>query len=240
MIFAVLAAAILGIVQPPTPAPGPSGTTEVEASVMKRLEEIDGRAAKITDLTADFEQKKITPLLKKPLTSSGKVRVKGGTVRWDTQRPEPSVMRIDDKELKLFYPSQKVLEIYPLGEDMRQMTASPLPRLAAIKAQFSIQVVPVKELDPQADASKFIALLLTPTAAALREHVAHVKVLLDVDAAVATRMEMTDPDGERTVISFTRVQANSGVDEKELELKIPEGVKITRPLDGIAPGGDNR
>src|SRR5437016_5461359 len=95
-----------------------------------RLTEIDSRAAKLTDLSADFEQQKFTTLLKKPLTSRGKVRIAGSTMRSDTTEPEPSIMLIDDKEVRLYYPKESTLEIYALGQQLGSLAASPLPKLS--------------------------------------------------------------------------------------------------------------
>ena len=51
--------------------------------------QIDAQGAKITDLKADFAQEKFTPLLKKPLISSGTISIKGSAALWKTVRAEP-------------------------------------------------------------------------------------------------------------------------------------------------------
>lgn len=222
--------------------PEPAATSETP-ELKAVLEDIDARAAKVTDLTGDFEQRKFTPLLKKPLVSSGKVRVRGPVVRWDTDKPSPSIMRIDDKELRIYYPDQKVVEVYPIGEDMRRLSSSPLPRLESIRSQFAISRIEAKDLDPDADPAKVVAMRLTPTAPGLKEHITSVRVLIDVASACTLRMEMTDPDGERTLIVFTQVKINPGVAEADVALKVPSGVRELRPLEGAgssSPAGNDR
>ena len=44
------------------------------------MTEIDARGQRITSLVADFEQRKFTALLRRPLVSGGRVRVKDCTV----------------------------------------------------------------------------------------------------------------------------------------------------------------
>lgn len=205
-----------------------------DAGLIKRLEAIDARGAAITDLTANFEQIKHTPLLKKPLVSSGTLRVKGSVVRWETTKPEPSTMRIDERELRIFYPKQSVVEAYPIAADMRRMTASPLPRLAAIRSEFFISGVDVKELDPAASNDGAIGMLLTPKSDSLKEHVATVRVLIDIASACATRVEITDPDGERTEIVFSRMRTNTGLKDSDLALEVPSGVKVVHLLEGAS------
>ncbi|HWE05958.1 MAG TPA: outer membrane lipoprotein carrier protein LolA [Rhizomicrobium sp.] len=204
------------------------------------MTEIDARAQRITSLSADFEQKKFTALLRRPLVSGGRVRVKGATMRWDTQRPEPNVMLVTDKEFQLYYPAQKTVEVYPLDQKLAELAASPLPRLAVLHDRFSFSRIPVAAMDAKADAEKFLALKLTPIPAELREHVQEVRVLLDVAAGNIVQAELTDADGDRTVIRFSNAQVN--VDVGELELKLPPGTKVTRPLEGLrgAPPGRSK
>ncbi len=220
--------------------PGVSATEPPaeDATLMKQLEEINARTAKITDLSAEFEQKKFTPLLKSPMVSTGRVKVKGAVIRWDTIKPEPSVMRIDERELRIYYPAQTVVEVYPIGEDMRRLSSSPLPRLENLRRQFSIARFDAKELDAGAEPAKVVGVAMTPTVAEIKEHVKLVRVVIDIAAAYATHMEITDSDGERTVVVFTKLRANSGLTEKDVALETPTGVRVTRPLAGGT--GDGR
>jgi outer membrane lipoprotein-sorting protein len=70
--------------------------------------------------------------------------------------------------------------------------------------------------------------------------VQEVRVLLDVAAGNIVQAELTDADGDRTVIQFTNAQVN--VEVGDLELKLPSGTKVTRPLEGLrgAPPGRSK
>jgi outer membrane lipoprotein-sorting protein len=210
-----------------------------DAALMRQLEEINGRTVLIRDLSADFEQRKFTPLLKSPMVSNGSVRVKGSVVKWDTVKPEASVMRIDERELRIYYPAHKVVEVYPIGEDMRRLSSSPLPRLDNIRKQFTIARSDPTELDPGADATKVVGVVMTPTSPEIKDHVRTVKVIIDMRAAYATHMEVTDSDGERTLIVFSKVQLNAGLTDRDVALEVPAGVSVTRPLSG-GGSGDRR
>jgi len=209
----------------------PTATRPADPALWAELTEIDARAGKIKTLSADFEQQKFTALLAKPLVSAGRVAISGPRMRWDTRRPEPSVMAIDAHEAKLFYPAQKTLEVYPIDERLGQLAASPLPRLEVLRTRFSFERIPVAELKPGADGKAFVALKLTPIEAEIRQHVEAVRVLLDVSAGYIVRAEMTDADGDRTVLSFSNVQLNADVGD--LALNVPPGTRVTRPLEGL-------
>ena len=208
------------------PATGPT-----DSGLWAKLRDVDARAAHVRTLAANFEQQKYTPLLRKPLVSQGRVRISGPLMRWDTQQPQPSVLLIDQRKARVYYPAQKTLEIYPLDKRLGELAASPLPRLDALRARFSFNQISVSELDRSADPKRSIALALTPTEASLRQYVSQVRVLLDGASACVIRAEVTDADGERTLLWFTDVRLN--VDVGDLRLTVPPGTKITHPLEGL-------
>lgn len=205
--------------------------TTADAALWSQLNDIDSRAGRIKSLAANFEQQKFTAMLRKPLTSTGTVRVRGAQMRWETVRPEPSVLAIDEHQAQVYYPSQKILEVYPLDERLGELAASPLPRLAVLKARFTFARIAPDLLDKQSDSHKVIALELTPTDASLREHVKRVRVLLDVAAAYILKAEVTDSDGDRTLLSFRDVQPDADVGD--LSLHVPPGTAVAHPLEGL-------
>jgi outer membrane lipoprotein-sorting protein len=145
---------------------------------------------------------------------------------------------MDAKEIKLYYPAQKQVEIYPVDQRLSELAASPLPRLAALRKNFSIEQVPLKDFGTEgATDEQQIALKLTPKDAAIGEHVQFVRVLLDVQAAHILKAETTDADDDRTVMTFSDVKLNAGLQDDDLTLVVPPGTKESRPLEGVTGGG---
>lgn len=206
-------------------------TAPADAALGQKLTQIDQRAGHIKSLSANFDQQKFTALLRKPLDSSGRVRISGSVVRWDTTQPEASVLLIDQGEAKVYYPTQKTLEIYPLDKRLADLAASPLPRLEVLKSRFAIEQIPVEAMDKSAAGKAFIALRLTPKDPSLAEHVKQVRVLLDGSQAYIMKAEVTDGDGDRTVLSFKDVQLNADVGD--LALVVPPGTAVSHPLEGL-------
>lgn len=221
------------------PATEPATRSVVDSQLMARLEALDAKVALVRDMTTRFRQEKHTPLMRKPLVSSGLIRVKGSVMRWDTEKPAPSIMRIDDKELRLYYPADKTLEIYRLDQQMARMAASPLPRLNILREHFDFAELPLSEMLPKGDAARYLALRMSPRDASLRQHVREIHVLLDLQTACMSRMEMTDADGDLTVLTFEDVKLNTGLDDKDLRLEAPSGAKVVRPLEAMEPGSGN-
>jgi len=217
----------LALAQQHMPASGPtSAPANVDPKLWVRMVEVNAKAAKIEHLTADFTQEKFTPLLKRPVVSVGKIVVSGASMRWDTQKPEPTVMLIRDKEVELYYPKLKVVEIYPMDEQLGSLAASPLPRLDVLKRFFSFVEIPDESSRDR------LALKLTPIDPALGTHIEQVHVLLDTTDGYILRAEMLDADGDRTVIRFSNILTGTRP-AGELKIDLPPDVKVTRPLDAL-------
>jgi outer membrane lipoprotein-sorting protein len=116
---------LFGLLLMASPAGAAPATQPIDAAFDAKLQDIDARAAQVQDYTAHFEQHKYTALLRKPLISSGTVRKLGPVDRWDTEKPEPAVLHADGKEVKLYYPKQNLVEVYPIDKRMADLAASP-------------------------------------------------------------------------------------------------------------------
>jgi outer membrane lipoprotein-sorting protein len=203
----------------------------IDSALSARLTEIDAKASRIQTIVADFRQERFTALLSKPLVSTGTIRVRGAEMRWDTLKPERSVLAINPNEAKIYYPDQKVMEIYALDRRLGELAASPLPRLASLKQRFGFASLELSELMPNPDSKRYVALALKPIDPALQQHVEQVRVLLDGDQGCVVKAEVIDGDGDRTSLSFLNVKLNA--DPGDLNLTVPPGTQITRPLDGL-------
>ncbi|HZW07211.1 MAG TPA: outer membrane lipoprotein carrier protein LolA [Phycisphaerales bacterium] len=206
----------------------------IDAAFQKRLNEVDAAMAKVTDLRADFEQRRKTPLLKRPLVSKGTVVTRGERVRWDTTSPRLSTMVIGGGEIRMYYPSDRLLEVYPIGAGFKDIAGAPLPRLSLLKERFELAPIPVKDLGGDEKNDRLVAVRMTPRGDDLKKHVTSVRVLIDTAKPAATKVVMTDPEGEETEIAFSNVRLNSGVKDADVELKVPEGVRVSRPLGETA------
>jgi outer membrane lipoprotein-sorting protein len=235
LIFLAALISVLVSVQPAQPKADPAASPAAKADdLTTRLDALDKKIAAIKDLSAEFEQQKKTALLKKPMTSSGTIKLKGAKTRWDTDKPHPTVMTIDSTEVRIYYPEQKTVEVYPVQGEMAKLASSPLPRIAVIREQFDIAEVKPTDLDPKA-AGDLLAISLTPKADTLKEHVQRVRVLIDPSTACARSVEITDADGDQTTITFTNIKLDKGLTDKDVELTVPKDTTVSRPLEGGKP-----
>jgi outer membrane lipoprotein-sorting protein len=115
---------------------------------------------------------------------------------------------------------------------MGSMAASPFPRLAMLKKHFTFERLPAKELLPSADESTVLALRMHPLDAELKKHIDEVCVVLKVATGFVKRAQTIDSDGDRMVLTFSNVRINTGLTDRDLEMVVPPGVAVTRPLEG--------
>jgi len=232
-------------------AQGEQATTQpapdMDPALWEQLAEINQRLGEVEDLSAAFVQQKFTVLLSKPMSSRGRVYMMGPRTLWQTHEPHPSTILITDSELLIYYPQQKSAEAYPLSERLAMLAASPMPPLDTLAELFHVSRVSIEDLsdgltdiespgntttDVPTD-TRFLAIRLTPRDQTLEE-VQSLDILIDLNQSYARRIVMTDADGERTVLTFTDLKINTGLDPEQLELKLPGGTRISRPLGAIS------
>ncbi|MFN5944923.1 MAG: outer membrane lipoprotein carrier protein LolA [Phycisphaerae bacterium] len=215
--------------QPPEKPAAESPQTQppADSQLDAAMQAVDDRIANIEDLRANFEQRKSSAMLRQPMVSTGEVIARGDVVLWRTQQPRKSDMRVGPGEIRLLYPDDKLLEIYPV-HNAKGIAGGPLPRLNELRELFTF----ARASEPPASAST-LQVLLTPRSQELKNAVATVMVTIDTSVPCVTKIVMTDPDGEQTSVEFTQIRINTGVKDVDLALHLPEGTRESKPLEGM-------
>ncbi len=226
----------------------------------ERLAALDAAMGKVADFRANFEQRKYTPLLKKPLESRGILTSRGRLVRWETTQPRHLIVLIDPAreaqppgtagadapsapakpaqptraaapgEIRVYYPADGLCEIYPIDGALSDLTGAPLPRLADLRTRFSLVPIPASELGGPGGNPALVGLLLLPATDEVRTHLESIKVLIDETIPAATKVIVSDADGERTEIVLTAIRTNTGLTQADVQLTLPTDVRLSRPL----------
>jgi outer membrane lipoprotein-sorting protein len=234
MAMVVLGGVGLAMAEDPPRPQSVEAAAEAEALdpvVEKAMADLERRSAEVRDLAARFEEQKYTALLKKPMISHGSLRIVGDVARWESQSPREVISLRTKDELRVYYPQQKTVEIFQLGREMPMPDVSPLPAPAELRRHFRIETRVAKDLDPACTDDTCLALRLVPREAALREHMEFVDVVVDPATGLLRRAEVRDADGDRTVLLFTDIRTNTGLDARELELQLPADTREVRPLE---------
>ncbi len=207
-------------------APGQGDSADL-SDVLSR---IDSKSARIDSLKATFRQVKHSEILRRPLVSSGMVRVLKDRVRWDTTLPSPSVLCASGEGVRIFYPDLAVVEVYALGDRLSQLAGSPVFRLTEIRKHFAI------EADPGLSAKGILTLRLTPRTEDLRKHLKRIILGVESESGIVRNVTIINADAEKTEMFFDDVTVNPALVASDLELDLPDGVRIVHPLGGDGSG----
>ena len=204
----------------------------IDPKLLARLTELDAVIASMDDITAKFTERKFTTLLKEPLVSTGLVRIVGSRARWDTHAPHRTITVMDQRRIRIYFPDRAALEVYEIGERLGWLAVLPLPRLAILRKHFRIEPLGLDTFGEKLRPGDHLAFRLRPKDDSLRDYVERVDIVVDVQTACVVQAEMTDADGDRTVLLFRDVKTNTGLNETDVELVVPDGTRTTRMLGG--------
>ena len=173
---------------------------------------------------ADFQERRMIRLMKKPIFSSGRVLFQPpNKFRREVKGSSPSLTVSDGRQLWIYYPNFKSAERYPLGK------GSPLDStVAAINSSLNLENV---ENTFQVIATKTEAgydLALLPRTAAMKR----VFQKLDLRINDQLRIERTDmllPNGDRIVTTYSN-QTRTAVPGSMFEFMPPPGTELSTPL----------
>jgi chaperone LolA len=198
-----------------------------EADVKNLLARIAERRASSPDVRADFQEQKTMHLLNKPIVSSGKIWFHApNKFRREVTGNSPSVTVSNGRDLWIYYPNFKSAEHYSLGK------RSPVDAaIAAINTALNLENV---EKMFQISGSKIdlpqagYALQLTPRSPSMKRMFKKFDLRLNSDL-VAERTEMTQPNGDQIVTSYSN-QTRAAIPASTFEFTPPPGTAVSTPL----------
>jgi outer membrane lipoprotein carrier protein len=173
---------------------------------------------------ADFQEERVIRLMKKPITSSGRIWFQPpNKFRREVKGNSPSITVSDGRELWIYYPNFKSAERYPLGK------GSPLDAtVAAINSALNLENIETSFNVTASKTENGNELQLLPRTAAMKR----VFQKLDLRINDKFRVERTDmllPNGDRIVTTYFN-QTRSVLPPSTFEFKPPSGTEVTTPL----------
>lgn len=163
----------------------------------------------VTDFTADITQEKQISLMKKKLTSTGRVRFRRpGTFFMEIFPPYPSRLLLDNNELTIFYPKEKNHQKIPLPteEGLGYLFAYLDKPLTTLPEGVRIQA------ERQGDTC---TLRIAPQG---RKGVRELSLIFLDDGRII-RLTIDEQNGDRNTITFRNLKKNNGLTEKDFRLE---------------------
>ncbi len=208
---AVLAIASLLLVGNGSNGEDARSAEQIVASVQARYEAV-------RDLRAEFIQRSLIASLGRDEESRGRVFVKRpGRMRWEYSEPEPLVIALDGDTVRLYTPSERQLQIVPLGAGAFSPTALDfllgdgdlLATFEAVRLSDTEQGDLRVELRPR-EVVRFemLELIVEPDTYQLRGSV------------------VVDLLGNRTEIRFRELVENGGVTDVHFTIEVPADTEV--------------
>jgi outer membrane lipoprotein-sorting protein len=155
---------------------------------------------------ADFFQKRVLPILTKPLLSEGRFCYDApGSLRWEYLRPIRSVMLQKGDSFKLYQFSEGEWrpELTPAVESRRMV-------LAEISRWFQGRFDESKAFKHRYTPGPPARIILTP-GEGIGKFIQRIEIVLSAKSGVIDRVEIEEPGGSRTSIEFKKVEINSKI-----------------------------
>lgn len=207
----------------PANSPAPDATDRASRD---RLAAVEAKASDIRDLSADFVEIKKTILLKNPLRSSGTVVASGGRTKWVTREPHNSWLCTTAEHVTIYFPDEKRAERYPVDAKLRPLLISPVPQTDRLRESFTIEQVGGGGAQELSADQAVLRLALRPKTEELRELIEQIRVDIDEERGVASRVRIFDADGDVTTIEFRNVRINDGVGSADLNCTLPPQTEL--------------
>ena len=176
----------------------------------------------MTTLQADFRQEKTMALLANPEVSSGTfVYSKPNSVLWSYATPKRVQMLIAGGVLTTYYPELNKAERL----DVKRFEDRIFRYMAATGA--------IDELSRYFDftftnkpSEPTFLLDLKPKTGAVARRVQRIKLWIDKQSFLTTRIEYIEGDGDVTRYEFTKIRLNQPVEQSRFVLNLPPTVKV--------------
>ena len=101
---------------------------------------------------------------------------------------------------------------------------------------FELATTNPSDLDPKATTDTHVALELVPHNPRFASAFKTVRLLLDAQQGDLQHIKINNTDGDQTTIHFTNPLFNRHLTDKDLDLVLPEGTKVSKPLEGVGDG----
>ncbi len=201
------------------PLPQGVGGLEKLSLIVTRVSEVQ-RATRT--LTAEFEQRRTSHLLREPSTSRGRMYFKApDLIRWEYEAPRAMTVLLAGGAATTYRPAEKRAERVEFGRIQRRVlrflgAGEPLEEL---RRYFSFTFRDPGPVGPY-------VLELDPTAIQIKRRISSLVVIIDRDQFVPVGFEYTERDGDRTAYSFANIRRNEPIGDEFFELRLPDDVTV--------------
>jgi outer membrane lipoprotein-sorting protein len=204
------------------------------------LDKWEARVKALRSFTCRFRQEKKVSFMRRPLVSSGTMAYRDRRLLWKTEQPSAGFLSVDEKEVRIYTPEFKTLEIVELqgegakgqGSTIRGAFPGFTGDFATLREQYQVELLPAPEGAAEGDAR----LRFTPRSEDLKKEVVAIEVGLDKESIVKS-WRIVRANGDELALAISDFVADAKVSDADLTFEVPADAKVTRIGAPGAPGG---
>jgi outer membrane lipoprotein-sorting protein len=205
-------------------------TAEPLPDVLTRM---DRAAAEFRSLSAGMKRVQFTAVLSESSEMDGAVRLrrtKGGTQGIvEFQQPEQRTVFINRKEVQIYYPKAKTVEIYDASKYTSNMDQILLlgfgTSAAELKKSYDIKDGGVQKING-ADTTR---IELTPRSDEMKKLITKIELWIPEGQSNPVRAKFSEPSKNYELVDYSDIKVNPALPESAFAWKLPPGVKKVRP-----------
>lgn len=202
---------------------GPSVRPVDDDEIISQLRTLSDRHTDVDDLEAKFSQVRETAALRRAVTSTGTVQVRGDASHWTTTEPYTYHMWVRGSTVSFYYPDDAVAEIYDLSDVADHLSFSPDLDLPQLQKRFIISRSSIRLAE-----TNHLGVRLTPRSAAADAVLLPMDVTIDLNSGHVHSVLTVDADGNRTTMTFSDVRTNGGLTADDVTPTWPDDVAVQR------------
>jgi outer membrane lipoprotein-sorting protein len=201
------------------------------AQVLARMDEA---AVGFRGLTAAVRQVSYTFVIKEMTEESGKItllRPKPKDLRMlvEYSKPEQRAVAFANKKFQMYYPKLQVVREYDLGKQSSLLNEFLLLGFgtpgAELARSYHIKVTGEETLN----GVRSDRLELVPKSEEARRHVSGIEIWVSQADGLTIQQKVNQPSRDYTLITYTDIRRNPSLQESDVRLNLPKGVKKETP-----------
>ena len=209
------------------------GQETVSPETRRVLASIDQAGKRLTDLTADIKQTKVTLVVNDTSTETGKLFLKrlkdGNRTKLEYEKPEVKTLLIDKGKVLIYEPKIKRLQEIDLGKNRAQAEFL-LTGVGQSSANLT-NTYDVKFLKEEIiNAVKTSLLELKPKSGKVSAMFTQIWLWIDPATGLPIQTRLTESSGDYLTFQLENIKINPKLSDKTFKLDVPSDVQKIKPM----------
>ena len=209
------------------------GQDAVTPETRRVLASIDQAGKRLTDLTADIKQTKVTLVVNDTSTETGKLFLKrlknGNRTKLEYEKPEIKTLLIDNGKVLIYEPKIKRLQEIDLGKNRAQAEFL-LTGVGQSSANLT-NTYDVKFLKEEViNGVKTSLLELKPKSGKVSAMFTQIWLWIDPATGLPNQTRLTESSGDYLTFQLENIKINPKLSDKTFKLDVPSDVQKIKPM----------